>query len=173
MAMKTAEFDAFGIKYRTTQFSAVQGLSLVGKMFSVHPIYALEKTQVYIDGKWEPLNAYNINLYVKDEANNLPPIWVLNSLLNLVSGANFGFLDEWKRIQIPNRFLSNSEPISASGIEPVISSLVQEDLATLRELEEYYSLQDAFNLFDVMMAKTVNKLLGQEEAEREAKNRSR
>lgn len=169
MAMKETEFEIFGLKYKTKQFSAIEGLSILDSLATIHPVIMLRHTKLIIDGKWEDLNYSNINDNVKDFSNAMSPRMALKVLCAHVSDINFGFLDSWKAIQVPARFLSGAKTVSAEGIEPVISTLVQEGVASIRELEEYYSLEDAYRMFDIIMSKAVNSLLGQEEAEREAK----
>ena len=167
--MKEIELEVFGLKYKTKQFSAIEGLKILENLTSVHPVVMLRQTSIFNDGEWVPLDYQNTNSLVKDFANAVSPQVALKILLSQVSDANFGFLDNWKVIQVPARFLSNAKTVSAEGIEPVISTLVQEDVASIRELEEYYSVEDAYRMFDIIMSKAVNNLLGQEEAEREAR----
>lgn len=170
MAMKEIEFEIFGLKYKSRQFSAINGLSILDGLATIHPELLLRQTYIDSDGVWTPLDKENINHLVKDFANAISPRLALKVLMSYVSDLNFGFLDNWQRIQVPARFISGAKTVAPSGIEPIISTLVQDGVASLRELEEYYSLEDAYRLFDVIMSKAVNQLLGQEEAEREAKS---
>lgn len=66
---------------------------------------------------------------------------------------SFGFLKTWKGVKVPRRFISDAKSVSTEYTDPLISQLIQEDYASLRELEEYYSLEDAFRMFDIMTAK--------------------
>ena len=169
MAMKELEFEIFGLKYKTKQFSAIEGLSILDSLATIHPVILLRQSQIYLDGEWLDLNYQNINDLVKDFSNAISPRLALKVVCAHVNDFNFGFLDSWKMIQVPARFLSNASTVKAEGIEPIISTLVQEGVASIRELEEYYSLEDAYRMFDIIMSKSVNNLLGQEAAEREAK----
>lgn len=169
MAMKEFEFEMFGLKYKTKQFAAIEGLSVLDRLSNIHPVILLRHTKIFLEGEWVDLNYSTINSNVKDFSNAMSPQLALKALCAHVNDLNFGFLDTWKMIQVPARFLSGAKTVSAEGIEPVVATLVQEGVASIRELEEYYSLEDAYRMFDIIMSKTVNNLLGQEEAEREAK----
>lgn len=169
MAMKELEFEIFGLKYKTKQFSAIEGLKILDELLTVHPTIILRQTQIFHDENWINLDYHSINNLVKDFANAVSPRMALKVLTSHVSDINFGFLDNWKVIQVPSRFLSNAKTVKVEGIEPIVSTLVQEGVASIRELEEYYSIEDAYRMFDIIMSKAVNNLLGQEEAEREAK----
>lgn len=159
-------FDAFGIVYRTEQHAAVQGMELLGQE-NAHPVDLLSKTEVQVENVWIKLdNTDSINKHVFDKADALPPRVVLSGLMNVVYSFNFGFLKQWKGVKIPSRFQEESESIDSIHTDPLIAALIQEQAATLRELEEYYSLEDAFRIFDVIMAKAVNAAYAQDAAMR-------
>lgn len=170
MSMRAVNFELFGIKYRSTQFSAVEGFDILDGLSNVHPLVLLGKSEILLEGKWLAMDAQTTNK-VKDMSNALPPNYALKAVLSTVSNINFGFIDSWRRINVPSRFISDTTAVKADGVSPIVAALVQAEVASLRELEEYYSLEDAYRMFDVVMAKAVNSLLGQEEAEREAKSR--
>ena len=170
MSRQSVEFDLFGVRYETKQFSAIEGMSLLDSLHLVHPTVILKLTNVVLDdGTTRRLNYNNIKSFVVDKAGNLPPKNVMEGLKNMVIQYSFGFLDEWERINIPHRFLSDAKTITPKNYEPMTSQLIQEGMASLMELETYYSLEDAFKMFDLLTIKTVNQALAQEKAESDNK----
>lgn len=165
MATKTKQFSIFGVDYRTSQFPAIPALDIMANVAAVHPIDNLRLTQVNVDGVWTNLDTREaVNALVIDRAYILPPRMVLQAVLKLVNEFSFGFTSDWKGVKIPKRFASGVEPKTSSHVDPLIAQLLQEEVATLRDLEEYYSLEDAFKMFDVMVAKGVNAALSHEAA---------
>lgn len=165
MATKTKTFSLFGVDYRTQQFPAIPALDIMANVANIHPIDNLRLTQVNVDGVWTPIDTREaINALVVDKAFVLPPRMVLQAVLKVVNEFSFGFTGTWKGVKIPKRFASGIEPKASSHVDPLISQLLQEEVASLRDLEEYYSLEDAFKMFDVMVAKGVNAALSHEAA---------
>jgi hypothetical protein len=162
---KTKHFDIFGIYYRTLQFPAAGSLDLMGK--PLHPTKALEFTEVKDEnGEWHRLdNREAINKYVRDILDMMPPVLVMRGLMRVVNEFSFGFAREWSGIKVPARFQSGTtDHKSSKYIDPIVSQILQEGMASLRELEEYYSLEDAFKMFDVIVGKSVNSALANEAA---------
>lgn len=172
MSRKTIEFTAFGGKYKTEQFSAVEGLEMIDHMADIPPEFMLRQTYSYSDGKWNCLSERSaINSFVIDAANAISPFEVLQTVMSSVANINFGFLKEWKCLKVPQRFVSGARTVDVTTADPLVTTLVQSEVATMRELEEYYSLEDAFKLFDIVMAKGINEALANEAAAAEAKQR--
>jgi hypothetical protein len=163
---KTKIFNAFGVQYRVTQFPAVTCLAILGMPYDMSPVDALSRTEAQsIAGDWVRLdNRAAINKEVIDKANMLPPIIVLRGIMRLVHDFSFAFAKGWKGVKIPARLQSDSEIKNSQYITPMIAQILTEKMATLRELEEYYSLEDAFKMFDVIVAKSVNTALANESA---------
>jgi len=167
--IKTKEFEAFGRQYRTTQFSAARAIELM-EMDIQHPLYVLEKTEVNEKGAWLLLNnEYAINQFVYDEIGAIAPRLALNGVLSIVGDFSFGFLRSWKSTRIPTRFTSGAESIASKHMNPTLATLTTDDMATMRELEEYYSLEDAYKMFDALVVKGINAALSQEAATENAK----
>jgi hypothetical protein len=165
-------FKAFGKTYRTKQFDAVKSMAFVDRATDMTPVEILSLTEVHNNAEWVPLdNRETINEHVKDVTGLMNPKHTLSGVCNLVSDYSFGFLKTWEGAKVPTRFTSDAEGVASAAIDPILAQLIQEGAATLRELEEYYSLQDAFTMFDVLVVKGINKALGMEAAEKEAKNR--
>ena len=160
---KTKIFTAFGVQYRTTQFPALPALDMLGDVKS--PMDLLSRTAVKIDGEWMALDSREaINKLVIDRAFVLPPVTVLRGITRLISDYSFSFAREWSGVKIPSRFKTAGEVKSSEHVSPMVSQIMQEGMATMRELEEYYSLEDAFKMFDVLVVKSVNSALSHEAA---------
>ena len=164
--INTVSFEAFGVKYKTKQFAAAKALRLMDRLAWVHPVDLLETTEA--DGVCLD-TPEAINKAILDRAGILAPREVLNGILALVKEANYGFISAWKGVKVPRRFINEAATTISTHADPLISVLIQEDVATLKELEEYYSLEDAFTMFDIVMAKNVNAALSHEAAMNESK----
>ncbi len=174
MGLKVKSFVCVGGVYRTKLFPAVSGLELLYKFEDASPLEVLAHTEVCVEDEWYPLNTREaVNDFVVDPLGFTPPLFVLNELRAAVQDANFGFLAKWNGIKVPSRFQTQSKSVRSEYAAPLVSNLIQADKATLRELEEYYSVEDAFKLFDIVLVSTVNKAYAQEESEREAKRNKR
>ncbi|QIQ66540.1 hypothetical protein debbie_41 [Pseudomonas phage debbie] len=168
MAREIKPFNMFGVHYTSRQFSAVDGLSMMSEIQSVPPEELLKCTDVlahpedHPEGIWLPLTAANINLYVVDRAKVIAPVQVLALLSEVVIDWNFGFLKDWTGVKIPSRFVEDIKSVKTAHSPSVVASLVANGSASMRELEEYYSTQDAFKMIDIMTAKSVNEALASE-----------
>jgi hypothetical protein len=163
MALETKIFCTFGRKYRTKQFAAIPALKLM-KAEVTHPTELLKYTEIYDDG-WHLLEDRDaINEYIIDVTDSVAPQLVLRCVLNIVSDHNFGFLVTWKGTKVPSQFCSESKYVRSQHVEPMVTHLIQDGSATMRELEEYYSLQDAYKLFDIGVVKGVNSAYAHEAA---------
>jgi hypothetical protein len=170
MAIEEKHFVSAGMHYRTKQFNAVYGLQVLAAEESATPLQILKYTEVEQGGEWIKLdNAAAINDYVFDVHELMKPFAILEEIVATVKHANFGFLASWSGIKVPPRFVSNSKTVRSQYTAPIVSNLIQAGKATLKELEEYYSVEDAFKLFDVVLTNTVNKALANEDALKEAK----
>ncbi|MDR5757646.1 hypothetical protein [Caballeronia sp. LZ035] len=174
MARETFEHTSFGVTYRTKQFSAAYGFRVMGSgLAAIRPTEMLSLTEVRAEnGEWVRLdNEAAIDAYVRCLAGSLAPRIVLAGVMKVVNKFNWGFLDEWKVVKIPSRFRSDAQQVSRDNVDPFVSRIVADHYATHRELEEYYSLEDAFKMYDEICVNTVNKLLQQEQAEIDAKSK--
>ena len=171
MALETQQFEFVGKCFRTKLHPAVPGLKvLYGK--NEHPVDVLRFTEVLRDGEWHKLdNATTINEHLKDPAKIIPPLMLLEEMVRLVKGINFGFLSDWEGARVPQRFITQSKTVTSQYNEPIVSNLIQADKATLMELETHYSTEDAFKLFDIVLVDTINKAYANEDAQKAAKNR--
>lgn len=172
MTCKSVDISLFGVEYRCTQFAAIQGM-VIFEQEKVHPSTILSRTEVKTKkGKWKLLSeGDNINKFVVDKLGVFTPLQVLLVLIGLVREENFGFLNRWKGVKVPTRFLSESKQVKSEYTTPMLTALINENKASLRELEEYYSLEDAFKMFDMISMKNVNDALSNEAAQARARIR--
>lgn len=172
MTCKVIDFSLFGLQYRTKQFSAIEGMELF-EVKDIHPCKLLSRTEVQTKkGKWKKLSdGAAINRYVHDVLGVFTPLQVLGAVMGLVREQSFGFLSSWKGVRVPTRFLSDSKQVSSEHTTPMLTTLINTNTASLRELEEYYSLEDAFRMFDMISMKNVNEALSNEAAQARVKNR--
>lgn len=167
MARLIKEFDAFGVNYRSKQYSAVYGLELMETPGDMDPFQVFTGTEVEHNGQWVPLSdRYTIDVHVVDLAGILSGFSVLRAVMGIVSIHNFGFLVDWRGVKVPNRFLDDAASVATANARPLVAQLQAYGSASLKELEEYYSLEDAFKLFDINVAKGVNEALANEAAAR-------
>lgn len=172
MSRKTKIFEAFGDKYRVKQYSAVDGIDIFDNSAIKTPMEILAHTEILVGKSWRPLDdPDNIDRYIKDRIAGLAPRLVLSGIQSVVCTFNFEFLESWKSVKVPRRFMSSSDIVVSENVHGLIAQLVAAEVATLRELEEYYSLEDAFGMLDVLMAKGVNQAQAHEDAVAESKNK--
>lgn len=167
MAVKTKTFIIFGKEYKTVQFAAVPALEIMTNSHCMRPEEILRQTWAKdSDGHWTQLDSRElINRHVVDAIGAIPPRLVLQAILQFVNDFSFGFVAGWKGVKIPKRLIQGvSDPKESQHADPLVATLFSENVASLRELEEYYSLEDAFKMFDVLVAKGVNAALANEAA---------
>lgn len=168
---KKTKFSAFGVQYQTEQFSAIRGMEIMALNGDIHPCEILSQTSAQSeDGAWHVLDTQEaVNAIVVDRANILAPRLVLNAVLSLVNDYNFKFMEGWKGVKVPARFMDGAATVSSKNVDPMASQLIQDGVATFKELEEYYSLEDAFKMFDTIMVKGVNNALSHEASVKKSK----
>jgi len=176
MSVQTKTFTVFGRQYRSRQFAAVRALELMAMPGDIPPCIILGNTEAMImdgmreTGVWCRLDTTEaINLHVRDGIGKMPPIMVMRAITVYSSDHTFKFLKTWRGVKVPSRFRGDSTPVNSVSVDPLIAQLLQDGIATLRELEEYYSLEDAFKMFDVAVAKGVNQALANEDSMKKSK----
>lgn len=168
--IKSSIFSAFGRRYKTTQFSAVRALEIMDNKSSIHPCEMLETTFAARGDAWVSLSEGRaINELVLDEAGIIPPRAALVGVVSLINQFNFEFLSNWKGARVPRRFIDGAQSVSSTNSDPLIAQLVGDGVASIKELEEFYSLKDAFMMFDIIMVRGINQALSQEAAMRDRK----
>jgi hypothetical protein len=172
---QTAEFQTFGVAYRCKEFSAVEGFAMINDLDTAQPREMLVYTDVLTEkGKWLPLSDVgNVNAYVRDVCFVLRPHEALQGVMTAVRRFNFGFLNFWKPVKIPRRFVVDIEQTKLENINPVLGRLLSEHLATLNELQNDYSTKDAFDMYDVWAVDGLNKVLATEASMKESRDKHR
>jgi hypothetical protein len=172
MAILTKEFESFGVRYRIKQMSAAAATAVfLARDADPEPLEALVGVDALDPNSgWIILNsAANVDTYVRDNRNIVQPRLALNGLIAVAFDFNCGFLKDRRRIRVPSYLRSNAEMDDMGGEDPVLSTLVAEGKATLRELEEVYSLRDAFRIYDIFFRDRLEKAKAQHAAIAEAK----
>lgn len=170
MARTITEWDVFGVKYRTRDYSAAFAANLIEERGDPEPRKVLIDTEVLDGESWHSLSDNsNINKFIADKAGILPPQQVLKVIMAHVTRLQFDWLDSWEGVKMPRRFQSLADSIISDNVPSMISTIIGSELATLRELEEYYSLKDLFLMLESLTVKNVNAALAHEEAEEAAK----
>lgn len=135
----------------------------------IDPHELLRLTEVHDGIEWRRLDSPTaVNDYVFDAAGAILPVLALKALIACINDFNFSFLLRWKATKVPRRFMGTEETVKSAHIDPLIGQLIGEEVATLQQLEEYYSLEDAYKMFDVLVARGVNKALANEAATKAA-----
>jgi hypothetical protein len=169
------DFNTFGVNYRTKEFAAAEAFGLIDHLDTLPPIEMLKYTDVMDEEKnWRPLNNPDvINQYVRDVCGIIRPHEVLHGLMVLIGDYNFAFLSKWRPVKIPARFVSDAEHVPLQGMHPIMSRLISEGMAKMNELQEYYSLEDAFSMYDIWANDGLNKALSSEASMKRAREKTR
>jgi 5,10-methylenetetrahydrofolate reductase len=144
-------------------------------MESESPIVLLKDTCIKLKDELIPLdNREAINEYVRDVLDLITGHRVLAGILGLVNEFNFEFLNNWHPIHIPSRLCSTviEHDKGSFDDDPIMSLLVSNQYATMKELEEYYSLEDAFRMYDILVESNLSKALTTESVYKESKRKS-
>jgi hypothetical protein len=156
MARKLKEFNTFNLRFRTMQIGAVSAFAEVSREGMPDPMDVLPLIEVQVGEEWIRLDSREkVNRYVRESTGFIPAYTVLESILMGWLDVNTGFLKTWKPIRVPNYLRGDTEVRQAAGIDPIVAAIINSGKASLRELEEYYSLEDAIRLFDVNMAANI------------------
>lgn len=172
---KTKTATLFGHTYRLTQLPAAAAFDqmyskeqddILPLISTVEFVHANGTAAVRLD------NAASINAHVYDRLNVMKPRMVLAALYQAVHEYNFGFLDSRKPVKVP-RYLRSDIDVEVRSVEgsPILATLIAEGKATLRELQEFYSLEDAFLIYDVLFIEKLNTAEIQHAATQKSKKR--
>ncbi|MFX1674389.1 hypothetical protein PWR63_19330 [Paraburkholderia sp. A2WS-5] len=170
---ETKYFSAFGVDYRTRHFAAYGAVGMFGRLDEIHPTELLALTEVRDGEEWHSLGSpQNIDRYVRDVLGIVRPHEVLAALMSLVKQYNFGF--KVAKVNVPHRFRSKTEEKDdPGGMHPVLSWLYTEKQASWRELQEDYTLEDAFRMHRELLKSKVKAALESEAAQKEAKAKAK
>jgi hypothetical protein len=183
---KQMTFDLFGSSYRIRQMAATEGLKRLEseKPMEEDAVAVLAEAEAHVfdsaakqgRGAWVPLgSAQAVDTYVKDCREGvghmfmLRPQQVLQHLLSAVHNHNFSFAAGWSFVKFPKRLQAADiawEPPKEIG--GLILSLMSSRQATLKELQTFYSVEDAYFMQQAMASDSLRSALLHEDAMKEA-----
>lgn len=84
-------------------------------------------------------------------------------------GVQLQFFSEWQDLRLPRIDNGEIASVDFKNIDPLIGALINEKQATLKELKEDYTLEDAFLMWECIIVKKTNEYLAHKHAEKKAK----
>jgi hypothetical protein len=173
MARKTINFELAHKDFKTTQFSAFHSYELLFGEETPYPSEILFDTYVKDTiGEWVRLDSRDaISRLVFHPEGIEPPLTTLLRLIHKVQGISCECMYGWEPIKTPRRFLSGAEKVDSPRGMSMLSTLYIEKLASLHELQEFYSLEDALRMYDDFTVQNINKALQQEKSMADAKSK--
>ena len=173
MARKLKTFDVLGLRFRTMQLGAASAFEEVNREGMPDPMDVCRLLEIQTgEDEWIRLDTrVKVNEYIRERTGFVPAHALLEAVMIAWAAVNTGFLREWKPLKVPNYLRGDTEARVAPGIDPILSSLINSGKASLRELEEYYSLEDAIRLFDVNMAANITQADAQWHAAKKAQQK--
>ncbi|MEX3933144.1 hypothetical protein AB4Y32_15310 [Paraburkholderia phymatum] len=170
---EATNFNMFGVNYRARHFAAYGAVGMFGRLDEIDPTELLALTEVKDGEEWHSLGTpQNIDRFVRDVCGEVRPHEALEALMSLVKQYNFGF--KVPKYRVPHRFRSKVAPHDdPDGTHPVLAWLFVEGKATWRELQEDYSLEDAFKMHHQLLVSKVKAAEEAEQAQKDAKSKAR
>jgi hypothetical protein len=172
MSRKTVEFELAHKEFKTTQLSAFHSYEILFGGEEVEPEELLRDTYIKFNGDWIRLDSNKvIAQQVFHPMAIEAPLSALVRLMDKVKRISCDGMYKWEAIQVPKRFLSKAKTVESPRGMSMLSTLFTEKLATLYELQEVYSLDDALRMYDDFTVKSINSALHQEKAMDDAKSK--
>lgn len=147
-----------GTPFKFELIPAIAARELLAKMegdlSKLRPYIAVEA-----DGKWVKLNSDKlVEMYV--------PSWETLSLAEQEAyELNFGFLASWQPHHVPDEMKATKYAVAESkNVDPSVSALVSNGMATYLELRDSLSLEEMFKLLDILTVKRINEYRSQKAA---------
>lgn len=173
MARKIVEFSFLGMLFRTLQLGAVDAFKEMAREDMKPPMEVLPLIEMWIGGEWVRLDKREVvNEHIKEDTGFIPAHVVLEMVINEWSRVNIGFINDWEPCKVPKHLKSDRTARAINGVDPIIASVLNSRQATLRELEDHYSAEDAIHLFDVNMGAKLDEAEAQYQAHQEAKQKA-
>jgi len=172
MSRKTVKFELAHKDFKTTQFSAFHSYEMIfGEELS--PEEVLKDTYMLLsDGNWARLDENStISALIFHPERVESPLSTLTRLMEKVKEVSCVCMYKWESVKVPKRFISSASTVESPRGMPILSTLFTEKLATLHELQEFYSLDDALRMYDDFTVQNINKALQQEKATADAKSK--
>jgi hypothetical protein len=171
MSRKTVKFELGHRNFKSKQLSAFHAYEvLFGNDGDVSPEELLQDTYIEAGSGWIRLDSEDIiNEHIFHPANLESPLSMLTRLMDKIRRESCGCMYEWNHVKVPRRFLSDAATVESPRGMPILSTLYTEKLATLQELQDFYSLDDALRMYDDFTVQNINKALSQEKAMSESR----
>lgn len=81
------------------------------------------------------------------------------------------FFSERANLDFLRRYRSEAPTVDFKNVDSLIGAIIAEGKATLHELKTIYSLEDAFDLFEIIAVTRYNEHLAYEHAKKKSKGR--
>jgi len=152
-----------------TSSLASKVVEVSGKRYVIRKIPAVQ-AKAMIDNKDEmgtllSVEVNGVALENEELIDQLLPDWeTLDELIEIATLYNFEFLSNWKPVRFPAAMAGNYNASECRYIDPIFSSLISAGMATLNELKTSYSLEEAFQLLEVLTVTRVNEYKASEAA---------
>lgn len=146
-------------KYRLDKIPAIPAKELLDKSLT-NELSALRAFIFVQDkGDWLPLSDDTTVVELVDD-------WEVLTQLELKSYEyNYGFLSTWKTATVPPSMSAKFKAVESRYVDPVVTALVSNNLASYKELRDDYSLEEAFKLLDILTVTKINEHKAQEAAQ--------
>ena len=147
LASKTVEVR--GIKYLIRKLPAVTAKQIIDQKAELDVLASVE--------------VCGVSLETEELIDHYLPDWeVMGELIDIAANYNFGFLENWKPVRFPAAMAGNYNASECRYIDPIFSTLISSGSATLLQLKQDYSLEEAFQLLEVLTVSRVNEYKARE-----------
>lgn len=156
----------------------IDGLDHRYIIYQIPAAYAQEMTQNKSDDRYKALLKYSYYDGVcldSDEKINIhiPDYTAMKYLENEVYYHTFGFLRDWKGMEgVPN-ISGDFESVRSATVNSIVALVIEERLATLKELRNDYTLLDLMNLWSIVNANRVSNHLAYKAINKESAQNNR
>jgi len=104
-----------------------------------------------VNGAWVPLETPEL----VDE--HVPDWEALQKLESAAMDYNYGFLENWRPVKPPASMRSKFAVITCRYMDPIFSTLISANYATLHEMRTVYSLEDVFMMIEALTVSSINE----------------
>jgi hypothetical protein len=147
LASKTVEIR--GVRYTIRKLPAVAAKTIIDNKDDLAVLSSVEVRGIPLDNE--------------ELIDELLPDWeVMGELIDIAAHYNFSFLEGWRPIRFPASMAGNYNASECRYIDPIFSTLISSSSATLLELKQDYSLEEAFQLLEVLTVARVNEYKARE-----------
>lgn len=147
--------EVAGIKWRVRRLPATLAMSI---LTDGTPSEVIRAVDIRINNTWIPLE--------DDECvDAFVPNWeALVELEAVAYSENFGFLTRWRPTRIPVSMSSPFTPAECKCVDGLVNALVSSEMATMLQLRSEYTLEEAFQMLEILTVKRINEHKAREAA---------